>query len=367
MSNYMFDNFKMVLVEDNSKVIDNNNSLCDFYNAEGGLLILKGVTVPSRLVTSKIYISREDYDRLIGFNSNKIDFTINESEPGKAKDDPSINATIERKLDNVISEKRKKEIRTKYGEKVFTTCNRAIDNIKDILKPGEVITQKKIEATEEIVDETQSLDMAALNGCISELRTADDYTYHHSFGVYLLMNRCLEYFKKQAYEEDFYDSFKSINQNVNFNTASIRKYCVAALLHDYGKIRIPKEVIQKKGKLTDDEYELIKCHPKIAVKDLYALGMRDPAMIDPAMIDIVGNHHFRYLALPKMGQGPLAQICNIVDVYEACRANRTYKGKEAFDETIKILVNEKLASDWNDYIFESIIKRILPDFEKSKF
>ena len=76
---------------------------------------------------------------------------------------------------------------------------------------------------------------------IARLKTADDYTYMHSVAVCGLMI--------------------ALARQLNLDDAQTREAGMAGLLHDVGKMAIPLEVLNKPGKLTDDEFTLVKGHP----------------------------------------------------------------------------------------------------------
>ncbi|WCK56980.1 HD domain-containing protein (plasmid) [Aneurinibacillus sp. Ricciae_BoGa-3] len=102
---------------------------------------------------------------------------------------------------------------------------------------------------------------------------------------------------------------------------------IGALLHDIGKIEIPEDVLFKEGKLTDDEFSLIKEHPFRGYKLLTASAR--PFSKD--ILDIVLEHHERLDAkgypFKREGQqiNPLAKITSLCDVFDAITHARCYK------------------------------------------
>ncbi len=113
---------------------------------------------------------------------------------------------------------------------------------------------------------------------------------------------------------------------------------VAALLHDIGKAEIPLGILDKPGKLTDDEFAVIKRHPLIA-RD-YLLTQQN---LPPEVIAAVTQHH-EYLdgsGYPHQLQGdqiaPLAHILTVCDVYGALVERRAYKSPKTPYEAIMIL------------------------------
>jgi HD-GYP domain-containing protein (c-di-GMP phosphodiesterase class II) len=97
------------------------------------------------------------------------------------------------------------------------------------------------------------------------------------------------------------------------------------LIHDIGKISIPPEILNKPGKLTSEEWALIKTHPEAGA------SMLPPTQISPLAISVVRDHHERW-----DGQGypngkreteahAFARIAAVADVYDALTSDRPYK------------------------------------------
>jgi putative nucleotidyltransferase with HDIG domain len=101
---------------------------------------------------------------------------------------------------------------------------------------------------------------------------------------------------------------------------------MGAYLHDVGKVKVPHQILNKPGKLTDDEFAVIKRHPVWGVELLASVEF--PWDLKP----IIRSHHERYdgNGYPDRLKGdeiPLgAQIICIVDVYDALTTTRSYRG-----------------------------------------
>ena len=97
------------------------------------------------------------------------------------------------------------------------------------------------------------------------------------------------------------------------------------LFHDIGKIGVPDTILQKPGKLTDDEYSEIKNHPTIGAHIL------SNATIFKDIIPIVKHHHERYdgKGYPSKLSGEnipyLARITAIADAFDAMTSKRSYR------------------------------------------
>lgn len=124
------------------------------------------------------------------------------------------------------------------------------------------------------------------------------------------------------------------------------EYCtICAYLHDIGKIFIPPEVLQKPGKLTNEEYEIIKTHTTIG----YEMCMKDPKLRPYAAGPwyhheaLNGSGYPRGLTkkdIPYEGQ-----IIRVADEYDAIVSKRQYKSHIGISDTLKILIENAHPSE----------------------
>ena len=129
----------------------------------------------------------------------------------------------------------------------------------------------------------------------------------------------------------------------------IKEIVATTPLHDIGKVGIPDHILLKPGKLTQDEFTIMKKHVDYgitALKDEIHGDEEIPSFIKTA-ISIIGNHHERYNGngYPKGLKGkeiPLeGRLMGIIDVYDALMNKRVYKPSFEFSETINIMEKEK--------------------------
>lgn len=114
-------------------------------------------------------------------------------------------------------------------------------------------------------------------------------------------------------------------------------------LHDIGKIGIPAAILQKPGKLTEEEFAIIKKHPLIG--HAYFSGMEAPFNSIPAEIAL--NHHEKWNAKGGYPNGisgsqiPLSgRIAAVADVVEALSSNRSYKTAWPFEKVSDLILAE---------------------------
>ena len=160
----------------------------------------------------------------------------------------------------------------------------------------------------------------------------------------------------------------AIALELGLSSTMIESIQIAGLLHDLGKIGVPEEILVKKGKLTDDEYEVVKAHPEIAMKilgpvefpsftqrhtheEIYVesppeltLSLFEEADLSSDVKLMIYHHHEKYSGggYPKGIKGdeiPLgARILAVSDTFEALTANRPYRKAFTLDEAKKILL-----------------------------
>ena len=141
---------------------------------------------------------------------------------------------------------------------------------------------------------------------LARLKTADNYTYMHSVAVCALM--------------------VSLGRQLKLSAAQISDAGFAGLVHDIGKALVPMEVLNKPGRLTDDEFELVKSHPRQGWQLL-----KDSGVSNPVALDVCLHHHERMdgAGYPDKLAGDqislMARMGAVCDVYDAITSNRPYK------------------------------------------
>ncbi|MGB4358846.1 MAG: HD-GYP domain-containing protein, partial [Rhodoferax sp.] len=164
------------------------------------------------------------------------------------------------------------------------------------------------EAVSELVDEISSSVMRNPGALISlaRLKTADDYTYMHSVAVCALM--------------------VALARQLGLDQQQTHEAGISGLLHDLGKALMPMELLNKPGKLTNEEFAIIKSHPVEGHRLLVEGGTAGPILLDVCL-----HHHERvdgsgYPERLKDEQiSQFAKMGAICDVYDAITSNRPYK------------------------------------------
>jgi putative nucleotidyltransferase with HDIG domain len=129
----------------------------------------------------------------------------------------------------------------------------------------------------------------------------------------------------------------------------------AALLHDIGKIGIPQTILDKPGKLTSEEYDVIKTHPSIGARIL------GPINAYKRIIPIVEEHHERYdgkgYPFGKSGEEIhlSARIMALADAYDAMVSDRPYRAGLSNEKAIRI-IQEEAGRQFDPHVVEAFNK-----------
>jgi HD-GYP domain-containing protein (c-di-GMP phosphodiesterase class II) len=141
---------------------------------------------------------------------------------------------------------------------------------------------------------------------LARLKNADEYTYLHSVAVCALM--------------------VALGRQLGLDDAQCHEAGMAGMLHDLGKAAMPQEVLNKPGKLTPAEFEIIKQHPVRGYEMLLA-----GADVTEGVMDVCRHHHERVdgTGYPDGLTGEqislLARMGAVCDVYDAVTSDRPYK------------------------------------------
>ena len=211
----------------------------------------------------------------------------------------------------------------KAEQKTRGVINKIMDDVR-LGRSVDTTAAKEVvgELTESIVRNPDAMF------CLSMLKDRDEYTALHSLRVCILA--------------------VAFGRDLGYSTEKLEQLGTGALLHDLGKLRIPTEILNKPGRLTDEEFDIIKSHVPMGVRIL-----EDSKGIDEVSIDIARFHHERVdgsgYTSGRSGSDitEFGLIGGIVDCYDAITSDRIYhKGISAYDALRKMY-------EWRGSAFDS--------------
>lgn len=174
--------------------------------------------------------------------------------------------------------------------------------------------------------------------CMSRIREKDAYLLEHSVNVSILMT--------------------VLARQLKLDAPIIHELATGALLHDLGKILVPDHILQKPGKLTDDEFVEMRRHVEYG----YDVVKQMPG-IAPRSLEVLIQHHERLdgRGYPHKLQGEqislYGRMIAIVDTYDAITASRVYKDGFTSTHAFKIL-REAAGSGYDNVLVAEFIRAI---------
>lgn len=207
---------------------------------------------------------------------------------------------------------------TARANRVVTKSLKAVKKMFGEARLGRAIEMSGIAPLVDEITASVARNPSALIG-IARLKHKDEYTYMHSVAVCALMI--------------------NLAHTLELDKELTRHIGLAGLLHDIGKMAMPDPVLNKPGKLTDDEYAIIQKHPERGY-DLVVASQDAPAIA----ADVVLHHHEKYdgtgypHGLKGEQIGLAARMGAICDVYDAITSNRPYKEGWAPAESIAKMI-----------------------------
>jgi putative nucleotidyltransferase with HDIG domain len=229
------------------------------------------------------------------------------------------------------------EVEIQQALEVRNKTKQVVDHMMEDVRLGTSIDSDEArEAVENIMDSITRNQQALV--CLTQLKNRDEYTSIHSMNVCIL---CIAFAR-----------------HLGLNEEQIRIIGIGALLHDLGKMRVPLEILNKPGKLTDAEFAIMKNHVLLGAELL-----KGTPGIPARSLKVLLEHHERFKGggYPHgLNEGQISimgQLAAIVDVYDAITSDRVYHNHLRPHDAIKRMY-EWSERDFNRALLEKFIKTI---------
>ncbi len=207
-------------------------------------------------------------------------------------------------------------------------CREASRIVHNVLQDCRLGKQVELEQVEPVVSSITDSIFRNPDAMVSLLRIkqADKYTFQHSVAVgTLLISFC---------------------RALDIDRKTIERVGLGGLLHDIGKMQVPKQILNKPGKLSEAEFAIMKNHVRYGCETLE----KTPG-ISPIALSVAAEHHECYdgSGYPRGLKGDqislYGQLASVVDVYDAMTSTRIYHvGIEPTEVLRKLL-------EWSDHHF----------------
>ncbi|WMJ09382.1 HD-GYP domain-containing protein [Nitrosomonas sp. sh817] len=223
------------------------------------------------------------------------------------------------------------------AKKIHSKAKEAVTSMFSDVRMGKAL--EIAEATELVDEINQSMERnpnALLS--LARLKTANEYTYLHSVAVCMLM--------------------VALGRQLGLKGEELRQAGVAGLLHDVGKMAVPNEVLEKPGKLTDEEFSIMRSHPRRGWEIL-----KSCYQVHESALDVCLHHHERIdgQGYPEKLKGDqltlFARMGAVCDVYDAISSERCYKKAWSPSESIHKMASWK-DGHFDETVFHAFVKTI---------
>ncbi len=243
-------------------------------------------------------------------------------------------------IDTVRSEVRvvssiNQQIRREAISNIHNLADNFIDSSKGVQKSDvEAISN----TTQELINSLSSHKDILVN--IADIKMYDDYTYHHSLSVAIMAI--------------------AIGMELGFNEQMLNELGLAGLLHDIGKVAIPIEIITKPGRLSKEEFDIVKMHPVHAATHLH-----ERQLVNENIFRGIVGHHEKLdgSGYPNHLKGdeihPYARILAVADVYDALTSNRPYRIPNPPNEAIEMIMGGS-GTHFDERVVRAFLRKVAP-------
>jgi HD-GYP domain-containing protein (c-di-GMP phosphodiesterase class II) len=217
------------------------------------------------------------------------------------------------------AERQKEAAKRTYARSVAVT-----KEVVNSIRMGRSANVKKVKrAVQAIVDQVLNNEESLMG--LTTLRDYDEYTFTHSVNVCIFS--------------------VALGRKLGFSKLQLYDLGMAALFHDVGKSRVPLEVLNKEGGLTDEEWRIIQAHPWLGVLTLF--GLRGYGEIPYRGMIVAYEHHMKMdlTGYPKSVRARelsiFSKIVAVADGFDAATSRRVY-------QTVPIQPDQVLKEMWEN-------------------
>jgi putative nucleotidyltransferase with HDIG domain len=225
-------------------------------------------------------------------------------------------------------------------ETYFKTIN-LVKEVTESINSQKVLNFRKAKRLIQNTVNAIMQDESTLLG-LANIKNYDEYTFNHSVNVAIYAI--------------------SLGQRVGIPKKHLSHLGMAALFHDIGKTKVPKEILNKTGKLSPEEWVYIHSHPVVGAE--IVMRMKEWGELSTRMIDVAFEHHLRYdlTGYPKLTRKKkvslFGRIVTLADFYDALVRPRVYNRYPYVSEKILGIMLERSGKEFDPALVKVFINMI---------
>lgn len=232
------------------------------------------------------------------------------------------------------------EHQKRHSKGVYFKSIRMAKDMEETVKGQKSVNVRKAKRLMQSAVDAITQDESTLLG-LAIIKNYDEYTFNHSVNVAIYAI--------------------AIGQRIGIPKKHLSHLGMAGLFHDIGKIRIPKEILNKDGKLTPEEWTVMKTHPVSGAETV--MKMKEWGELSSRMIDAAFAHHLKYdlTGYPKLIQKKstlFSRIVTLADFYDALVRPRAYNRFPYVSEKILGIMLDESGRDFDPALVKVFINMI---------
>ena len=233
------------------------------------------------------------------------------------------------------------EDQKKYSKDVYFKSIGLVKEVVDSIHQQKALNIRKAKRLMQIAVNAIMQDDSTLLG-LANIKNYDEYTFNHSVNVAIYAI--------------------ALGQRIGIPKKHLSHLGMAGLFHDMGKTRIPKEILNKTGKLSPEEWSMMRSHPLVGTELI--MRMKEWGELSTRMIEGAFEHHLRYdlTGYPKLTRKRritlFGRIIAIADFYDALVRPRVYNRFPYVSEKILGIMIERSGKDFDPSIVKVFINMI---------
>jgi HD-GYP domain-containing protein (c-di-GMP phosphodiesterase class II) len=233
------------------------------------------------------------------------------------------------------------EDQKRYSKEIYFKSINLVKEVMEGVKSQKVLNVRKAKRLMQNAVNAIMQDESTLLG-LANIKNYDDYTFNHSVNVAIYAI--------------------ALGQRAGIPKKHLSHLGMAGLFHDMGKTRIPKEILNKTGKLTTEEWSVMRAHSLIGTE--LVMSMKEWGELSTRMIDGTFEHHLKYdlTGYPRLTRKKkislFGKIIALSDFYDALVRPRVYNRFPFVSEKILGFMLERSGKDFDPALVKVFVNML---------